>query len=137
MKKIFRKPQSLLQWILFVFTILFAICLILSYASCYIRPSGKVSYLAFFGLGYPFILLVNFIFMLIWLFLWKRFFWIPFIFIVIGFSHISALVQIDFNPEKASAGSIKVMTFNVHNLDGIQFDKKDKSKPFARSMIIK
>ena len=127
MGTIFKKPGSLFQWILFVFTILSVLCLLISYAAYYISPSGKFSYLAFFGLAYPLILSVNLIFMLIWLFLWKRYFWISFFTIILGFSHINALIQIDFNPEKAAAGSIKVMTFNVHSLEGIQVDRKDKS----------
>jgi len=133
MSKKLSKTGSVFQWIFIIVTLFAVICLILAYSAYYLSPTGSFSYLAFFGLAYPVILLANLVIMLIWLCLWKKFFWIPFFAILIGFNHISALVQIDFNPEKPTAGSLKIMTFNVHNLDGIEGNKKDRS---TRSRII-
>jgi endonuclease/exonuclease/phosphatase family metal-dependent hydrolase len=127
MRKKINSKRSVGQWILLIFTIISVLCLIVSYVAFYLSPSAKLLYLPFFGLAYPVILIINIIFVLVWLFLWKRFIWIPLLAILIGFPHISALVQINLNPEKSSAGSLKIMSFNVHNLTGIESDKINKS----------
>ena len=126
MKRVEFKSRSFFQWTLIVLTLFCVVLLLCSYAACFISPV-KFSYLAFFGIAYPFILVVNLFFVFLWLFLWKRFIWVPFFAILLGLPLINALIRIDFNPEQFSSGSIKVMTLNIHNLIGAEINKKDKT----------
>jgi len=107
------KKRSFIQWVLIILTILSVICLILSYSAFYISPS-KVWFLVFFGLAYPLILVINFLFVILWLFLLKKYIWIPLIAILIGYSHVLSLIQIRPNQAAPVSGSLKILSFNVH-----------------------
>lgn len=107
------KKRSFFQWILIILTILSSLCLILSYIAFYISPE-KVWFLAFFGLAYPLLLAVNLLFFLLWLFMRKKFIWIPLITILIGISHVLSIFEIRSNEGPPVSGSIKVLSYNIH-----------------------
>jgi endonuclease/exonuclease/phosphatase family metal-dependent hydrolase len=108
------KRRSFIQWVLIILTILSVICLILSYSAFYISPA-EVWFLAFFGLAYPLILGVNLLFVILWLLLLKKYIWIPLIAILLGFSHVLSLIQIRSNQAAPVSGSLKILSFNVHD----------------------
>jgi endonuclease/exonuclease/phosphatase family metal-dependent hydrolase len=121
-----RKKSFLVVRILFILNILFVILLLGAYASPYISPA-RIWVFAFFGLAYPILLAVNLFFALLWLVLWRKYFWLPVIVIAFGINHLFSVLQIHFSsPSLAPPGAIKLLSFNVHNLYGNSERKSGK-----------
>lgn len=90
--------------------------LILSYLSLYFSPE-KNWLLPFFGLLYPYLLLVNIIFSLYWALRFRIYFLISLVTILIGWNLIRRTVQMEVSTAPLTAGkSFQVMTYNVRNM---------------------
>ncbi len=117
---------------LYFFNILFTIALILSYISCYTNPN-PYWLMPFFGLAYPYILLVNIFFILLWFLLlkWKKAIF-PILIILLGYNHLGRLFQFSGRNLDDSSKNLKIVSFNVR-LFNLYFDnpktiKNDYSK---------
>lgn len=102
--------------------------LILSYLSVYINPE-KIWIFAFFGLGYPFLLLANIAFIIFWISKRKRFVLIPILAILLGWNFLSSFIQIPFKTEKRTSeieNTFKILSYNVRLFD--LYDWRDESK---------
>jgi len=111
-----RKGLKFLRSLLLILNSLVVIALLFAYAASYISPA-RYWFFAFFGLAYPYILLLNLFFVLVWLLFWKRFIWISILVILLGFNQILSIIQF----RKGSAqivpvGTVKIMSYNVHSL---------------------
>ena len=126
-----KKP--LLKYLLII-NIILAICLLLSYLSIYIDPS-KFWILSLFGLAYPFILVGNLIFVLIWLAAKKSYLFLSLITILLGINLLGKIVQFNLNQTDSTASNtITLLSYNVHNFShesksGI-FNKEIQQKTF-------
>ncbi len=119
-----KKGKSFFTILLLIINLLFVLCLLVSYLAPYISPE-KIWILAFFGLAYPIWLAVNLLFVLLWLLLWKRYIWISILAIALGFTFLLASFQ--FRSLVAPpAGSMKILSYNVHSLYGISPEKSGK-----------
>jgi endonuclease/exonuclease/phosphatase family metal-dependent hydrolase len=97
--------------------VLFIVALLLSYLARYISPTW-LWFPAFFGLMYPFLLLVNVSFMLLWMFGRRWFFIYSLVAILLGFSFPGYFMGVGRNVEFADEHkSFKVMSYNVHDFD--------------------
>ena len=104
------------------------VCALLSF----LHPTGHCSLIrghfwpiAFFGLLYPVILAVNVLFVLLWLFTWKKYIWISLVAILAGWTQIMALFPVRFARDSdPPPGSMKFLSYNVHGFAG--FSKHDK-----------
>ncbi len=110
MRKLFHK-------ILFTLNIIAASGLLLAHLSTHISPTFFWP-LAFFGLIYPFLILGNIIFLLLWTILWKKYAILSLIIILTGFNHLLRSTPVLFNKSKDMADvpvneKLKVMSFNV------------------------
>jgi len=105
--KFFKKISVWLNIILSLF-------LIFAYLSAYISPID-FSLFAFFGLIYPFLLVLNLLFLAYWIFRKKIHLLIPLIAIFIGWSFLFSFFQINFNKKnfKANEEKIKFLSYNV------------------------
>jgi len=93
--------------------------LILSYISVYVNPE-RSWFFAFFGLGYPFLLVGNIVFIIFWIVKKKKFFLVPLITVLIGWTYISSLVQISFksnNAEKSTDSEFSIISYNIRLFD--------------------
>ena len=109
-----KKKYSLLFRYLFLFINLgFVLLLLLSYLSCFIPPKTS-NIIAFCGLGYPYIALVNVFFVIAWLFIRYPFGFISLVALLIGIQRIDALYQFraEVKPD-ALEKSLKIMSFNA------------------------
>ncbi|MCF8379091.1 MAG: endonuclease/exonuclease/phosphatase family protein [Bacteroidales bacterium] len=89
--------------------------LLFAYLSYYVNPSD-VSYLAFAGIAYPYILLANLIFVIYWVIFRFKFALVPLFFILIGWNHIERLYQFSGSDDEAlSPDSFSVMSYNMQN----------------------
>jgi len=105
--KFFKKISVWLNLILAAF-------LIFAYLSAYISPID-FSLFAFFGLIYPFLLILNFLFFAYWVFRKKKYFLISLITITIGYNFLFSFFQINFNKKtfNNSEEKIKFLSYNV------------------------
>jgi endonuclease/exonuclease/phosphatase family metal-dependent hydrolase len=99
--------------------ILSAIALVGAYAATHVSPESWWP-LAFFGLSYPFLLLINLLFIIWWL--WKKRrkrALLSTIIILIGFNHCSDFIQVSTSggPQSDSASQVKVVSYNVRLFD--------------------
>lgn len=108
---------------MFILNICAVFFLLLSYLAAFVSPAGSFWWLQLIALTYGFLLLLNLAFVLFWILLRRKIFWMSTIAIVIGYSKIFSIVEPRFakseDPVKDSAAvfPIKVMSFNVRLFD--------------------
>ena len=108
--------HGFLRRLILVLNILAGLSLLFAYAAYYISPA-QFWIFAFFGLAYPFLLLLNVIFVMIWLIFWKRYIWISIIVILLGFNQLLSIVQFRKSlSQNVPQGSFKILSYNVHSL---------------------
>ena len=137
--------KNVLYSILLYVNFLLAAFLLLSYLSVFVNP--EIFWLmAFMGLAYPFLLIINIIFAIFWMFRWNKIFLVSLISILIGWNNITNHFQIPlsrknidktFNDKVDNIKTIKVLSYNVRLFDRYnwseQKDAKDKIINFILS----
>ncbi len=95
----------------------FAIALLVSYLSPHVSPEN-FWFIAFFGLAYPLLLVINILFVIYWAGQLKKRAAYSLIIIIAGWSQIASYAQITLNktPERTKK-TIKVMSYNVKIFD--------------------
>lgn len=115
---------------LFLFlNIVVVAALFISYISVKIPPD-KYWIPSFFGLAYPFLIAVNFVFIIFWMFVKSRFILISVISIILGWGFLARYVQLKGNSTDKSG--IKVISYNVRHFAG---DEKSNQKDNASKII--
>ena len=104
MRKIFHR-------IFLAVNIFFAAALLLSYLSAHIDPEN-FAFPSFFGLAYPYILLINFIIAVVWAVNLKFEALISVFVIVLGWNHLTNYIKFT-KPVNEKQGTFKVMSFNL------------------------
>jgi endonuclease/exonuclease/phosphatase family metal-dependent hydrolase len=113
--------KRFLRNIILLLNVLSALSLILGYISAFVSPETFWP-LAFFGLMYPFILIINILFLIFWIIFRKFFFLISLICILAGLPFVRRMVQVktpfhgkSYYKEKylLTNTSFKLLTFNV------------------------
>ncbi|NJW51602.1 endonuclease/exonuclease/phosphatase family protein [Salinimicrobium oceani] len=102
---------------LFFLNVLFAISLLFSYLLPYIPPS-TFALLSVFSLGVPFLIVINFIFLLFWLFRLRVQAFLSLIVLLIGLNHVTSVYEIS-SEEKEDQGDnvLKILTYNVRQFN--------------------
>ncbi len=103
--------KIILYWILLGFNALLAATLLISYLAVHISP-GDFILPAYFGLAYPYLLLVNIILVIIWAMLLRFEAFISLAVILIGFNHFSNYMKLT-KPSGEKEGSLKMLSYNV------------------------
>ena len=102
-------------WIIF-FTVL-------SYITPYVSPQ-TMSFLTFIGLAYPWLLLINIIFIFIWAASRMRYWWYSAACIILGFGYLTRVFGIHFLRNELAQNTLKVMSYN---LGGAASDDKSRA----------
>lgn len=113
--------------LLFSLNILIAISTILAYSSPYVNPDS-FWLLAFFGLGLPYLLLLNLFFFIYWLFRSSSRFVLSLIIVGLGYQYIPAYLQLSFENEEKLEKDIKIMSFNVRVFDLYMWTKEKTTR---------
>ena len=120
--------KKILHHISVLVYLFFALLLFLSNISVFIDP-GKIWPFAFLGLFFPYLLLINFGFLIFWLFKRKWLFLVSLSILLLGYNNISAYVQLPFSPFKfltskksLSNTKIKILTYNVRSFNRTSFN---------------
>lgn len=104
--------MGILNRIVFVFNLIAALGLALSYAAPYVSP--KIFWvIPFLGLAYPVLLVVNFLFVIYWLFFGKLKVLLSAIMILAGIGNVGKIVQWSGQNLSDSTHTIKVASFNL------------------------
>jgi endonuclease/exonuclease/phosphatase family metal-dependent hydrolase len=112
-----KKGLGIIGRIFLWINIFLCIALLISYAAPTTDPAIFWP-VAFFGLAYPFLLLINFIFLIFWIF--RRSLWLllPLICIAAGWSILTKTIGFHFkssNKQGPEPNLVRMMTYNVHN----------------------
>ncbi|HER40848.1 MAG TPA: endonuclease, partial [Salinimicrobium catena] len=108
---------------LFFLNSLFAVALLFSYLLPYIPPDS-FALLSVFSLGVPFLILVNIIFMLYWLFRLRRQLLLSLIVLLIGFNHLTSIYEISSEEEEPQKDILRVMSYNVRQFNEYGWSEK-------------
>jgi endonuclease/exonuclease/phosphatase family metal-dependent hydrolase len=120
--------RKILYKILFVVNAIFAFSLLLSYLAVSVSPVD-FALPAFFGLAYPYLLLINIILVIIWAMLLRFEALISVVVIALGFHHFSNYIKLS-RPSGDKTNTFKVLSYNVRlfnffeNNRGITSEKK-------------
>ncbi|MDP1621596.1 MAG: endonuclease/exonuclease/phosphatase family protein [Bacteroidales bacterium] len=107
-----------MKYILYLLNLCAVAGLLASYISGYVSPE-KFWILAFFGIAYPILLIINVLFVIFWLLTWKRFIFVSLIAIVAGYNSLFAIYPIRLSkPAVSQSPEIKIVSFNIHSLYG-------------------
>jgi len=117
----------LINWLLIL-------SLLISYIAQWVSPE-VFWVIAFFGLAFPILFVLNVLFLIHWIFRRRKFLIYPLIALMIGLPMLGRFFQVGSNSEIISGGNtIKVLSYNVHVLD--YYQRKFGGHGTARDMII-
>ena len=120
--------RKIIYKILFGINIVFAATLLVSYLAVVISPED-FALPAFFGLAYPYLLLINIIFVVIWIALLRLEVLLSLVVIAAGFTHFSNYIKLS-RPSGDKTNTFKVLSYNVRlfnffeNNHGVTSEKK-------------
>ena len=103
----------MLKRILYIANILVVLVLLGTYAGSFVRPE-VAPLLSLFNYFYPFALIVNVLFCILWLFLKWRFLFVPLGAMILGADYIPRMIGMNAGSD-AEGESLRVMTYNVAN----------------------
>lgn len=105
------KPAGIFLKILFLGNLLVVCALLCAYLGTHISPQS-FAYFAFFGLSYPIWLGLNLLFIILWLFIRRRWALLGIITLLLGFNHLRHFFAVTLiQPELIQP--VKVMSYNV------------------------
>ena len=123
-----------LGYILRLINWIFIFSLLVSYLAQWISPE-MFWIIAFFGLAFPVLYIINIIFLVHWVFRRRRFLVYPLIILIVGLPMLGRFFQTGSNAEHIDGGNaLKVLSYNVHVLD--YYNNSYGNKGFARDQII-
>lgn len=117
------KKLSLIDKIIFVVNSLVASVSLLSYLLPYIPPSG-FPLLSVLSLALPVLLAVNVLFLVYWLIRFKKQLLLSLFVLVLGISHLKALVEFAHKPLPEEPEDISIMTYNVRMFNRFDWKKR-------------
>jgi endonuclease/exonuclease/phosphatase family metal-dependent hydrolase len=129
-----RKELSRFNKLMLWLNYLAMLCIILSYCARFINPQ-TFWLLAFFGIGYPIILLLNLFFVLYWIIQWKPIALWSLVVILFGWNTLSSFAQIHFGSELPNNKDIKVMSYNSMLFDLYNWSKNSESRKTIFTML--
>jgi endonuclease/exonuclease/phosphatase family metal-dependent hydrolase len=118
--------RKILYKSLLAVNIFFALTLLLSYLAVIINP-GVFALPAFFGLAYPYLLLINIILVIAWAMLLKFEALISVVVIAIGFNHFSNYIQLTRGSGDKS-NTYKLLSYNVRLFNYFEYNNGSTSE---------
>ena len=113
-----------------VVSVLFALFLLASVSASYIPP-GKIWFIAFFGLSFIPLLILNFIILIFWIVVRIKHAAIPSVAMLISIPIIIHTFGFHFskqNEKSTDSSSIKLMSYNVRNFDLYNWEHNSETK---------
>lgn len=130
----FRWLKKTFTKLLFGLNIIISLLLFFSYLAIWIPPSNFY-WFAILANGYPFLLLVNLLFALVWLYRRKRYFYLSLATILLGGTHLFNLVGFNWSGSTPSTDSLRVMTYNVRYFNATALSNKKELKQAQEKIL--
>ena len=111
-----KRKRNIFLRILFWINILCALVLAFSLLATSFSPQDFWP-LAFLGLAWYYLILINTGFILLWLFLWRRMILVSLLPILFSFGNFKHLVRFNSSAETKQEGSMKILSYNVRLFD--------------------
>jgi endonuclease/exonuclease/phosphatase family metal-dependent hydrolase len=119
--------KNFLHKSLVVFSLIFSGSLLISYLAAHVNPAN-FWLPAFWGLAYPYLLVINVLFVIYWMMRRRWSFFIPLLAILIGYQSFSNFIQFNISTKSEnSENSINVMSYNVRSFDIYKWTKDPKT----------
>lgn len=109
----------MIRGIFILVNIVLALFTLFAYVSPHIDPNSTYVF-SFFGLLYPFLLIFNFVFILLWLFTKKRFALISLVAIIIGFNNVESFVGFNTKVEDEQVVKYEILSHNIQGVIPLQ-----------------
>ncbi len=113
--------------------VLALIVLLCSCLATYVDPA-KYWQLSFIGFAFPVVLVVNFFFLLVWVYKRDAFGLISLVAIVLTWQFIHSTFAVNFSGQNSESG-IKIMTWNVKNFDLYNWNKNTQTRQQMMALI--
>lgn len=117
-----KRITTLLRWL----NVLLIISTFLAYLSPYINPASFWP-ISVFGLGFPYLFILNFCFAILWAMMRQRYFWLSVGCLVMGWGHFTAQFGWSGNGDLGKE-TINVVNYNTRNFRYIYMAKKNAAK---------
>ena len=88
---------------------------LIAYLAPYVNPH-TVSFFLFVGLAFPWLLLLNMIFIGLWGLSRMKYWWYSAVCVLVGWMYLSRVVGFDFFKDQTSEKDLKVMTYNMGSI---------------------
>lgn len=118
--------MKVLKGIVFIINVFIVLITIFAYISPFVDPS-KFWGFSFFGLIYPYLILLNFLFIIFWLYTDKKKLLLSLIILIIGYQNISKLITFN-NSDVDTSKSISILSYNLNEGIYLYKNKIDKGK---------
>lgn len=108
-----------LRWFdkfLFFLNVLFAVALLFSYLLPYIPPS-TFALISVLSLTVPFLIIINAIFLVYWVFRLKKQLFLSLVILLMGLNHITSIYEFSSFDDEELKGGISLMTYNVRQFN--------------------
>ncbi len=119
--------------IVFIFNIIALVALIGSYLAPYISPAVWWQ-VAFLGLAFPYIFIVNLCLVVYWLLQWDIRIWYAIVVLFLGSFHIYHFIQFGTQKTEQTNNRINVVSFNTHNFGVFEPDNIYDSSVFFNTL---
>lgn len=102
----------------------------MSYLAAYVSPE-TLWFFAFFGLAYPYILLANLCFVIVWIIFRKWYFLLSLVFILAGWGSLKKLLQLGQkkDPVEIAGDSFRIISYNVRLFNYYLWEKDTALRP--------
>ena len=110
-----KRLKTIISVLIHIAYFVFLISLLLSYFAPFANPKSFWLF-AFFGLAFPWLLLINILFLVWWIIRWKKLYWLSLVIILIGWNDMKHLFHFGKGNENVKGG-IKVLSYNVRDFD--------------------
>ncbi|MBL4560246.1 MAG: endonuclease/exonuclease/phosphatase family protein [Labilibaculum sp.] len=119
--------KNFLHKSLVIFSLIFSGSILFSYLAAHINPDNFWMP-AFWGLAYPYLLVINILFVIYWMIRRRWSFLIPLIAILIGYQSFSNFIQFNFSGKSENTeNSIGILSYNVRSFDIYEWTKDPKT----------
>jgi len=102
-------------------------CTFLAYLSPYINPT-QFWIPSFVGLAYPWLLLLNFLFIIFWLLFKKKYFLFSLACIILGWGHLTSFLGLSLFSGSSTGKEIRVMTYNMNGTKNSNYEEFARKK---------
>jgi endonuclease/exonuclease/phosphatase family metal-dependent hydrolase len=131
--------KKFFKGLILILNLLVATALLISYLAPFINPS-KWFIPAIFGLAYPYLLILNLLFLIYWLVRLNRAILISLLVILLGWNHINSLLPIHFRDSEIPVNvnqerMFKVLSYNIRQFDLYHWTREVEVKQHIMELI--